>query len=69
MNISNISVIRRYDGCLRQLGHIDAEEVGVGVGWAMRIDLEFRMATNGVIVNTLVNDEPIITTSAGYFNK
>lgn len=51
----------------RQFGHLDGSENGTGS--AVTIDFQFRLATNGVIVNTLANDEPLITTSAGYFNK
>lgn len=55
------------DRTYRQFGHLDGEETGTG--HAVTIDFQFRLATNGVIVNTLVNDEPLITTSAGYFHK
>lgn len=33
------------------------------------VDLQFRMATNAVLCNTLVNGEPIISTSAGSFHE
>ena len=36
---------------------------------AVTVDLQFRLATNGVIVNTLVNDTPVITTSAAQFHN
>jgi hypothetical protein len=32
------------------------------------LTLEFRLAVNGVIVNTLVDGTPLVTTSAGFFN-
>jgi hypothetical protein len=53
------------DETYRQFGHFDKSETKTGN--AVMIDLQFRMATNGVIVNTLVNDEPLMTTSAGLF--
>jgi hypothetical protein len=31
--------------------------------------LQFRQATNGVIVNTFVDGEPLVTTSAGTFKR
>jgi hypothetical protein len=50
----------------RQFGGLTRQETG---GNSVTIDLQFRMATNGIIVNTHVNGEPLITTSAGKFNK
>lgn len=54
------------DGTYRQFGHIDPADTE---DRAIMVDLQFRLATNGVIVNTLVNDEPLITTSAGLFAR
>lgn len=51
-----------FDGYFKQFGGIPPEEEN------FLIDLQFRLATNGVIVNTLVDYEPLITTSAGSFN-
>lgn len=31
------------------------------------LTLQFRLATNGVIVNTFAGDRPVITTGAAYF--
>lgn len=31
------------------------------------LTLQFRLATNGVIVNTFAGDQPVITTGAAYF--
>jgi bifunctional N-acetylglucosamine-1-phosphate-uridyltransferase/glucosamine-1-phosphate-acetyltransferase GlmU-like protein len=59
------SAVIRQDSSYRQFGHADKSDTGTG--HAATIDLQFRQATNGVIVNTLVNDEPLITTSAGQF--
>ena len=56
---------RIEDGAYRKFGHVTQSDTGEMFG--ATIDFQFRMATNGVIVNTLVNDEPLITTSAGYF--
>lgn len=50
---------RHFGGLTRQ---------GTG-GASVTIDLQFRLATNGVIVNTIVNGEPVITTSAGTFSQ
>ncbi|UBF22677.1 hypothetical protein HRTV-25_gp96 [Halorubrum tailed virus 25] len=61
------SGVIRPDGSYRQFGHADRGDTGTE--HAATIDLQFRMATNGVIVNTLVNDEPLITTSAGLFSR
>ena len=58
--------VTRPDGSFRHFGGIASEHLADK--HTITIDLSFRMATNGVIVNTLVNDEPLITTSAGYFN-
>jgi len=50
----------------RQFGGVTRQEAG---GHSVTIDLQFRLATNGVIVNTIVNGEPLITTPAGNFSK
>ena len=55
------------DRAYRQFGHYDRTETGLN--HAVTLDLQFRLATNGIIVNTLVNDEPLITTSAGLFHR
>lgn len=55
------------DGAYRHFGHFDGDETGTGN--AVTIDLTFRMTTNGVIVNTKVNDEPLFTCSAGIFKQ
>lgn len=52
------------DGKYRHFGGLGPEETG---GQVVTVDLCFRLATNGVIVNTKVNDEPLITTGAGTF--
>lgn len=52
------SSFRQYGG----VGHEDETDT-------FTIDLQFRMATNGVIVNTIVNHEPIITTSTASFRR
>jgi hypothetical protein len=52
-----------HNGAYRQFGSI---ETLTGVN-GVTLDLQFRMATNGVICNTLVNGVPIITTPAGSF--
>jgi hypothetical protein len=57
--------IRPSEGAYRQFGHVDKDDIDSELG--VTVDLQFRMATNGVIVNTLVNDNPVITTSAGLF--
>lgn len=54
------------DGAFNLLGGVEAAKTGDGE--TAYVCLQFRLATNGVIVNTLVNDEPLITTSAGSFN-
>lgn len=64
-NYPTPSGVIREDGAYRQFGHADRSDTGTQ--HAATIDLCFRMATNGVIVNTKVNDVPIITTSAGLF--
>lgn len=53
------------DGSFKQYGAIGPEDETD----SFTIDLQFWMATNGVIVNTHVNGEPLITTSAGTFNR
>lgn len=55
----------RPDGSFRQYGGVGPEDNVE----TFTIDLQFRLATNGVIVNTIVNGEPVITTSAANFNK
>lgn len=55
------------DGTYRHFGHFDGTETGTG--HPVTIDQVFRMTTNGVIVNTLINDEPMFTTSAGLFER
>jgi len=45
----------------RQFGGLSIRETGEH---SVTVDLEFRLATNGVIVNTIANGEPIITTGA-----
>lgn len=55
------------DNVFRQFGGLTRHETGDG--HSVTIDLEFRLATNGVIVNTIANGEPIITTSAATFNQ
>ena len=50
----------------RHFGGLTRQETGEH---SVTIDLQFRMATNGVIVNTIVNGEPLITTDAGTFNR
>jgi hypothetical protein len=57
----------RPGGSYRQFGHMERDETGTD--HVSTVDLSFRMTTNGVIVNTLINDEPVITTSAGTFNQ
>lgn len=63
----NYSTLNGYitDGTYFQMGHVRGDETGTGS--SVTLDLQFRMATNGIIVNTLVNDNPVITTSAGQF--
>jgi hypothetical protein len=53
------------NGAFRHFGGLHESETGAE--HSVTVDLCFRMATNGVIVNTKVNDTPIITTSAGLF--
>jgi hypothetical protein len=55
------------DGSFIHFGGVEKSDIG-GQSSA-HIDLHFRMATNGVIVNTLINGEPLITTSAGLFDR
>lgn len=62
--IENQGLIRP-DGSFRQYGGIGLEDETE----TFTIDLQFRMTTNGVIVNTLTNGEPLITTSAGLFRQ
>lgn len=33
------------------------------------VTLEFRRAVNGIIVNTLADGKPVVTTSAGQFHQ
>lgn len=66
MKITNNGVIRP-DGSFRQFGYAGGNEISEL--HTVTIDLMFRMATNGVIVNTHANDVPIITTSAGLFER
>ena len=63
-NYPQPSGLIRDDGSYRHFGHVTKSETD---SEAVTVDLVFRMATNGVIVNTLVNDEPIFTTGAGQF--
>lgn len=60
----NVGLIRP-DGSFRQYGGIGRN----GETESFTIDLEFRMTTNGVIVNTIVNGGPTITTRAAKFNR
>lgn len=54
------------DTTFRQFGGVTRDETN---GHSVTIDLQFRLATNGVIVNTIANGTPIITTSAGTFQR
>ncbi|OYR58502.1 hypothetical protein [Halorubrum halodurans] len=54
------------DRAYRQFGHVDGADTGTGD--AATIDIQIRRATNGVIINTLVNDEPLITTGAPFYH-
>lgn len=66
-NYPDPSGVIRPDGTFRQLGYVGPEDTKNGR--AITFDLQFRVATNGVIVNTLVSGEPIATTSSGLFHR
>jgi hypothetical protein len=53
------------DGKYRHFGHADKSDIGEDVG--VKISLDFRNATNGIIINTIVDQTPVITTSAATF--
>lgn len=59
--------IHTENRAFRQFGGLTRQEIDED--HHVTIDLQFRLATNGVIVNTHVNGEPLITTSAGLFNR
>jgi hypothetical protein len=61
------TTISTNDRVFWHFGGLDADETGTD--HVATVDLEFRLATNGVIVNTLINGEPVITTSAGRFGR
>jgi hypothetical protein len=65
MHYDDAKGVTRPNGSFRHFGGIASEHRSNN--HAVTIDLSFRMATNGVIVNTLVNDEPLITTPCGKF--
>lgn len=55
------------DGKYRQFESIDSGEDGTGN--VVMINHDFWMATNGVLVNTMVDGEPLFVTSAGLFHQ
>jgi len=56
-----VGTIHNQDKTFKQFGTYVKHETGADNYVA--VDLEFRRATNGGIVNTIVNGEPLITTN------